>query len=301
MIVEKKQSSVKLRRALLRWLALGLLFASTHALAQSTGTVTYVYTDPQGTPLAETDANGNITATFDYTPYGTYVPQGTSMPGPTPNGPGYTGHVNDPETNLVYMQARYYDPATGHFLSVDPGEKTPVGGLFVINRYAYVSNNPNIYVDPDGRQEVLLSSSAFEPRPILETLRPNPLTDAVRQGIRNPIPRTPAERAADLARQAGVKRTSPSDWKAGTREPWIPPEVPKGIDHLDDLPDIIRLMYHLIRFASSGHPTVTVGPTQPQQEPPEQQPKQPQPPQSQPQPQQQQQPQPETCTPPMCA
>jgi hypothetical protein len=34
------------------------------------GTVTYVYTDPQGTPLAEADANGNITATFDYRPYG---------------------------------------------------------------------------------------------------------------------------------------------------------------------------------------------------------------------------------------
>ncbi|THD04525.1 hypothetical protein B1991_17375, partial [Rhodanobacter lindaniclasticus] len=29
------------------------------------GTVTYVYTDAQGTPLAEADASGNITATFD--------------------------------------------------------------------------------------------------------------------------------------------------------------------------------------------------------------------------------------------
>lgn len=30
------------------------------------GKVTYIYTDPQGTPLAEADASGNITATFDY-------------------------------------------------------------------------------------------------------------------------------------------------------------------------------------------------------------------------------------------
>ena len=37
-----------------------------------------------------------------------------------PNGPGYTGHVNDPDTGLVYMQARYYDPGWGGFLSVDP-------------------------------------------------------------------------------------------------------------------------------------------------------------------------------------
>jgi RHS repeat-associated protein len=150
MIVEKKQSNVKLRRALLRWLALGLLFAGTHAFAQSTGTVTYVYTDPQGTPLAETDASGNITATFDYTPYGTYAPNGTSTPGPNPNGPGYTGHVNDPETNLVYMQARYYDPATGQFLSTDPMSPTE-GDTFNFNRYAYASNNPVLNIDPTGR------------------------------------------------------------------------------------------------------------------------------------------------------
>jgi RHS repeat-associated protein len=100
-----------------------------------------------------------------------YAPQGTSTPGPTPNGPGYTGHVNDPETNLVYMQARYYDPATGRFLSVDPAEKIPVYGLFVTNRYTYASNNPIVRIDPDGRQDfIFLSSSPVEPRPILETM-----------------------------------------------------------------------------------------------------------------------------------
>ncbi len=110
------------------------------------GTVTYVYTDAQGTPLAEADANGNITARFDYTPYGVSVP---SM-GPAPNGPGYTGHVNDPDTGLVYMQARYYDPAVGRFLSVDPVSPAP-GNLFNFNRYDYTSNNPLNHTDPDGR------------------------------------------------------------------------------------------------------------------------------------------------------
>lgn len=76
------------------------------------GTVTYVYTDPQGTPLAEADASGNVTATFDYAPYG-----GQAL-GTPPSGPGYTGHANDPESGLVYMQARYYDPVVGRFLSV---------------------------------------------------------------------------------------------------------------------------------------------------------------------------------------
>jgi RHS repeat-associated protein len=152
MISSRKQPSAKLMKMLLRWLVLGLLFAGTHAFAQSAGTVTYVYTDPQGTPLAETDASGNITATFDYTPYGTYAPNGTSTPGPNPNGPGYTGHVNDPETNLVYMQARYYDPATGHFLSTDP-VKPAAGDTFNFNRYAYVDNNPIMGMDPTGMDD----------------------------------------------------------------------------------------------------------------------------------------------------
>lgn len=143
-------------KTLLRWFALSFLFVGTHALAQSAGTVTYVYTDPQGTPLAEADASGNITATFEYTPYGTYAPQGTSTPGPAPKGPGYTGHVNDPETNLVYMQARYYDPATGHFLSVDPVGPAP-GNSFNFNRYAYVNNNPIVHIDADGREAACVS------------------------------------------------------------------------------------------------------------------------------------------------
>jgi RHS repeat-associated protein len=121
-----------------------LLVAGRSAVAQTTGTVTYVYTDPQGTPLAEADAHGNITATFDYTPYGS-----TAL-GTPPNGPGYTGHVNDPETNLVYMQARYYDPAIGHFLSVDPDRPT-AGNGFNFNRYAYVNNNPINHIDRTGK------------------------------------------------------------------------------------------------------------------------------------------------------
>lgn len=113
------------------------------AYGQQQGTVTYVYTDPQGTPLAEADAQGNITKTFDYTPYG------SSAMGAPPNGPGYTGHVSDPETNLVYMQARYYDPVTGRFLSVDHVRPKP-GDLNYMNRYAYVGDNPIMRIDPSG-------------------------------------------------------------------------------------------------------------------------------------------------------
>ncbi|HWX67833.1 MAG TPA: RHS repeat-associated core domain-containing protein [Rhodanobacter sp.] len=121
-----------------------LLLLAVSGLAQA-GTHHYYYTDPQGTVLAKADASGNIIASYDYAPYGTAV---ASM-SPAPNGPGYTGHVNDPDTGLVYMQARYYDPSTGRFLSVDAAPPKP-GDLNYMNRYEYVGNNPIMRTDPTG-------------------------------------------------------------------------------------------------------------------------------------------------------
>ncbi|NMW23738.1 RHS repeat-associated core domain-containing protein [Rhodanobacter denitrificans] len=133
-----KRNAIRSVMALLAVMFFGIAHAGTHH---------YYYTDPQGTVLAKADAQGNIIATYDYAPYGQPV---TSMSG-SPNGPGYTGHVNDPETGLVYMQARYYDPAVGRFLSVDPVGPTP-GNIYSFNRYAYANNNPIGNIDPDGRQ-----------------------------------------------------------------------------------------------------------------------------------------------------
>jgi RHS repeat-associated protein len=133
-----------MRQTIIGIAALFLTAAATFAHAD---TVTYVYSDPQGTPLAEADANGNITATFDYRPYG------AQALGSAPNGPGYTGHVNDPDTGLVYMQARYYDPLIGRFLSSDPVGPS-AGNLFKFNRYNYANGNPIANLDPDGRDTV---------------------------------------------------------------------------------------------------------------------------------------------------
>jgi len=81
---------------------------------------------------------------FDYKPYG------SPALGSPSDGPGYTAHVSDRDTALVYMQARYYDPASGKFLSVDP-IAPEAGNSFSFNRYAYANNNPYKFVDPDGR------------------------------------------------------------------------------------------------------------------------------------------------------
>ena len=67
----------------------------------------------------------------------------------------YRGYYYDVETDLYYLQSRYYDPETGRFISPDSIEyldPETIGGL---NLYAYCLNNPVMYVDPTGHFPVL--------------------------------------------------------------------------------------------------------------------------------------------------
>ena len=71
----------------------------------------------------------------------------------------FTAKELDEETGLYYFGARYYDPRTSVWQSVDPilGEYLdgqPSGGVHVpvnLAMYSYVRLSPLSYVDPDGR------------------------------------------------------------------------------------------------------------------------------------------------------
>jgi RHS repeat-associated protein len=130
------------------------VYMRNHVLAEVSGsTVTYNHTDALGSPVAQTNAAGTILSRTRYEPYG-YIVAGT------PRTIGFTGHVNDNDTGLVYMQQRYYDAFAGRFLSVDPVvTDANTGASF--NRYAYVNNSPYKYVDPDGRSWALAGRGAI--------------------------------------------------------------------------------------------------------------------------------------------
>jgi RHS repeat-associated protein len=61
---------------------------------------------------------------------------------------GFTEQWQDPN-DLLFLRARYYNPALGVFLSLDPLEGG-VGNVRTLNRYGYVQANPANLVDPSG-------------------------------------------------------------------------------------------------------------------------------------------------------
>lgn len=124
-------------------MVLALACAALPALAATT--VEYIHTDALGSPVAVTNAAGQVIERREYEPYGRQLTPALE------DGPGYTGHVSDAATGLLYAQQRYYDPGIGRFLSVDPVTADSASGAN-FNRYWYANNNSYRFVDPDGRE-----------------------------------------------------------------------------------------------------------------------------------------------------
>ncbi len=85
----------------------------------------------------------------------------------------FAGHPREPATNLHYMQARWQNPTTGSFLSVDPlvGNAADPQSY---NGYSYARDNPVNFTDPTGTLcSPHHSCSGVGPKPG-SSLRPDP-------------------------------------------------------------------------------------------------------------------------------
>ncbi|QGL87751.1 hypothetical protein FEO91_05270 [Stenotrophomonas maltophilia] len=123
-----------------------VVLAACVAPAVAQEVVEYIHTDALGSPVAITDASGNVIERMVYEPYGAVVNW------PLKDGPGYTGHVTESGAGLSYMQQRYYDFQTVAFLGGDPVAASSEGASF--NRYRYASANLHKFKDPDGRADM---------------------------------------------------------------------------------------------------------------------------------------------------
>ncbi len=111
----------------------------------ASGAWSYFAIDGLGSVRHTFDANANSTYNALYDPYGGVL----STIGTDATSLGFAGEMTDP-TALIYLRARYYNPALGMFTQPDP--IMGVMGMSVsYNPYPYAHNNPINLTDPSGR------------------------------------------------------------------------------------------------------------------------------------------------------
>ena len=113
----------------------------------------FYHSDHLGSSSLITDANGNITQHVEYVPFGEVFVEERNSNWSTPY--LFNGKERDAETGLSYYGARYYDPRTSVWLSVDPLAEKYVGW----SAYNYTLNNPINNIDPDGKRSTRPSQS----------------------------------------------------------------------------------------------------------------------------------------------
>ena len=114
---------------------------------QQNATQYYLYNkDIQESTSSLVKEDGSADATYQYTDFGETTIQGDDQ---AKNEVCYTGGIYDQSTGLYYLNARYYNPEDGRFMTEDSyrGEiMNPETG----HLYVYCANNPVNYVDPSG-------------------------------------------------------------------------------------------------------------------------------------------------------
>jgi RHS repeat-associated protein len=126
-----------------------------------TNTVHYYLSDHLGSTSIVVSSAGAVEEESDYYPFGTEV----NVTGPGLNELKFTGKRRDPESQLDYFNARYFESPIGRFMSSDPlpwlewqhGKKEEqekfnnwISNPQNLNTYSYVDNNPLNHTDPTG-------------------------------------------------------------------------------------------------------------------------------------------------------
>lgn len=111
------------------------------------GTTYYALTDHQNTVHGFVDATGALVARYVYDAWGNILESSVSIPALADNRYLFQGREYSWSTGLYNFRARWYDPATGRWLSKDP-----IGLDGGMNLYAFCGNDPVGFVDPQGSE-----------------------------------------------------------------------------------------------------------------------------------------------------
>ena len=124
------------------------------------GNIYFYRKNAQGDIIGLVDSNGDLIVSYVYDAWGNHrVKAGTVDISNLAVYNAHVGNVNpfryrgyyfDTETGFYYLPARYYDPATGRFISQDDHAYLDPETINGLNLYAYCLNNPVMCFDPTG-------------------------------------------------------------------------------------------------------------------------------------------------------
>ena len=118
-------------------------------LAQTAGTTTsYLQYDGHGSTRLLTSATSAIANRFNYDAYGKNL-FSANVTNPASTDMLYSGEQFDPNLQMQYLRARYYDQNAGVFNRLDPygGNNSDPQSL---HKYGYTHCNPVMEIDPSG-------------------------------------------------------------------------------------------------------------------------------------------------------
>jgi RHS repeat-associated protein len=112
-----------------------------------TGEAAHFHTDQVDSVKVVTNDAGAVVSRMEYLPYGeTWFQEGDDR-----FAPKYNSQELDRESGYYFYNARHYDPQMCRFVTADnriPDDMNTQGW----NRFAYVINNPILYLDPTGHE-----------------------------------------------------------------------------------------------------------------------------------------------------
>lgn len=123
------------------------------AEVDAAGTSWITFDDHLGSPRFQwdgtsvTQVDGVHLIAQKYAPFGEYLNDLTTQ---AKFAKGFTNHEQTDSSGLIYMQARFYAPMYGRFLSPDPARDQHFEQTQSWNIYSYVQNSPTLKLDPTG-------------------------------------------------------------------------------------------------------------------------------------------------------